>query len=110
MDAIEVRRADGELVGFVAAHGEHWQARTVFGAPLATADDAGAAEELLLGTGLAVLAEPWWLRRDGEWVRVAVLEAGPGRVTVRVGRFPDPSERPVTLTGAAAAGLRRRPT
>ncbi len=109
MNGIEVRREDGELVGFVAAHGDRWQARTVFGAPLATADDSDEAEEVLLGTGLAVLAERWWLHRDGEWLPVAVLEAGPGRVTVQVGRFPEPLDRPVTLTGEAAAGLRRQP-
>jgi hypothetical protein len=109
MDGIEVRRSDGELVGFVAEHDGRWQARTVFGAQLAVTDDEQAAESAVLNAGLAALAEPWWLHRAGRSVPVMLLEAAPGRVTVRVGRHPDPKDRPLVLTGADAAGLRRRP-
>jgi hypothetical protein len=109
MHGIEVRRSDGELVGFVAEHDGRWQARTVFGAQLAVTDDEGAAQSAVLDAGLAALAEPWWLHRDGRWEPVMLVEAAPGRVTVRLGRFPDPGARPLVLTGADAAGLRRRP-
>ncbi|MGI5128874.1 hypothetical protein ACQEVB_18870 [Pseudonocardia sp. CA-107938] len=109
MHGIEVRRDDGELVGFVAEQDGRWHARTVFGAQLAVTDDERAAESAVRRAGLAALAEPWWLHRDGRWVPVMLVEAAPGRVTLRIGRYPDPTERPLVLTGADAAGLRRRP-
>jgi len=118
MSGIEVRRDDGELIGFVepAADGG-WRALAVFGGELATAPDRDAAIAEVRAAGLGVLTERWWYRDGGEWLPASILEAGPGRVTAVVGhdgRFagvlgnPDPVV-PLTLTGADAAALRRRP-
>src|ERR1700754_2697248 len=105
-DRHEVRRDDGELVGFVEPDGTGWRALTVFGAELAVAADRDAAEAEVISAGLAVLAERWWYP-DGERGGPAVLrEAGPDRVTALLGDLRD-GPRPVTLTGGAAARLRR---
>jgi hypothetical protein len=114
----EVRRDDGELIGFVEpARDGGWRALTVFGAELATAADEDAAIDEVRTAGLAVLAERWWYRDGEEWLPAAIQEAGPGHVTAIVGdgtRFvnvignPD-APVPLTLTGPDAARLRRRP-
>jgi hypothetical protein len=118
MSRTEVRRDDGELIGFVEpARDGGWRALTVFGAELATAPDQDAAIDEVRGAGLAVLAERWWYLDGEEWLPAAIREAGPGRVTVVVGdaaQFvnvvgnPD-GLAPLTLTGPDAARLRRRP-
>ncbi|MFC4948918.1 hypothetical protein [Pseudonocardia sp. GCM10023141] len=109
MSRYEVRRDDGELLGFVepdAVGG--WRALSVFGAELATADDRDGAEEQVAAVGLAVLAERWWYRDGTAWVPATLTEAAPERVTAVVGVFPD-TPRTLTLVGSAAAGLSRRP-
>lgn len=112
------RDGDGELLGFVEPAGDGgWHALTVFGAELAAAPDRDAAVEVVESSGLAVLAERWWYRDGDEWLPALIQEAAPGRVVAVVGddtRFAAVVGRPdaaplLTLTGAAAAGLRRRP-
>ncbi|GAA0924925.1 hypothetical protein [Pseudonocardia zijingensis] len=119
MSRIEVHRdGDGELLGFVepAADGG-WRALVVFGAELTTAPDRDTAIAEVRSGALPALAERWWYRDGEEWVPAAIQEAGPGRVTAVVGDGslfagvignPD-AAAPVTLTGADAAALRRRP-
>jgi hypothetical protein len=118
MSRIEVRRDDGELIGFVEPAGDGgWRALVVFGAELTTAPDRDTAIAEVRAAGLGVLAERWWYRDGEEWLPAAILEAGPGRVTAVVGdgsRFagvvgnPD-AALPLVLTGPEAAGLVRWP-
>jgi hypothetical protein len=116
MSGIEVRRDDGELIGFVERAADGWRALTVFGAELATAPDQDAATAEVRAAGLGVLAERWWYHDGEEWLPAAIREAGPGRVVAVVGdgaQFANvvgnPDDAPITLTGADAARLRRRP-
>lgn len=102
------RDHDGELLGFVEpGAGGGWRALAVFGAELDTAGDRDAAEDIVASIGLAVLADRWWFRDGDTWVPAVIQEAGPERVRAFVGALPD-TPRAVTLTGSAAAGLRRR--
>ena len=112
------RDGDGELLGFVEPSADGgWRALTVFGAELATAPDRDTAIAEVESAGLAVLAERWWYRDGEEWLPAVIQEAAPGRVTAVVGdgtRFVNAVGRPdvalpLTLTGSAAAALRRRP-
>ena len=119
MTMIEVRRGgDGELLGFVEPATEGgWRALAVFGAELSTAPDQAAAVEAVEAAGLAALAERWWYRDGEQWLPAVIQEAAPGRVTAVVGdgtRFVNAAGRPdiplpITLTGADAAALSRRP-
>jgi hypothetical protein len=118
MTRTDVRREDGELLGFVepAADGG-WRALTVFGAELATAPDQDAAVAEVESAGLGVLAERWWYRDGAEWLPAMIQEAAPDHVVAVVGdgsRFVNAVGRsdiaiPITLRGADAAALRRRP-
>lgn len=118
MSRIEVRRDDGELIGFVEPDGDGgWRALVVFGAELATAPDRDTAIAEVREAGLGVLAERWWYHDGEEWLPAAIQEAGPGHVTAVVGDGsrsanvignPD-AALPLTLTGPEAAALRRRP-
>jgi hypothetical protein len=117
MSRTEVRRDDGELIGFVEPDGDGgWRALAVFGAELAAAPDRDSAIAEVRAAGLGVLAERWWYRDGEEWLPAAIMEAGPGRVVAVVGdaaQFtgvignPD-VPIPLTLTGPDAAALRRR--
>jgi hypothetical protein len=115
MSMIEVRRDDGELIGFVEPAGDGgWRALAVFGGELATAPDRDAAIAEVRAAGLGVLAERWWYHDGEEWLPAAIQEASPGRVTAVVGdgalsvnAVGNPGA-PITLTGADAAALRRR--
>jgi hypothetical protein len=118
MSKIEVRRDDGELIGFVEPAGDGgWRALTVFGAELATAPDQDAAIDEVRSAGLGVLTERWWYHDGQEWVPAAIQEARPGQVTVVVGEAAQfvnvvgssAAAAAVTLTGPDAAALRRRP-
>jgi hypothetical protein len=117
MSRTEVRRDDGELIGFVEPDEDGgWRALAVFGAELATAPDRDSAIAEVRAAGLGVLAERWWYRDGEEWLPAAILEAAPGRVVAVVGDAahftgvignPD-VVIPLTLTGPDAAALRRR--
>ena len=119
MNRFEVHRdEDGELLGFVEpADDGRWRALALFGAELTVAADRDAAVAAVEAAGLAVLTERWWYRDGDEWVPAVLQEARPGQVTAVIGdwgRFAgvvgvQDVVRPVTLTGAAAAGLRRQP-
>jgi hypothetical protein len=118
MSRTEVRRDDGELIGFVepAPDGGGWRALAVFGAELATAPDRDSAVAEVQAAGLGVLAERWWYRDGEEWLPAAILEAAPGRVVAVVGDDAQfvgvvgaaDMAIPLTLTGPDAAALRRR--
>jgi hypothetical protein len=112
----EVRRDDGELIGFVEPDGSGiWRYLTVFGSELGTAVDEGSAVAELHRLGLGVLAERWWFRGEP----VTIVEASPGRVLAQVGGFagalaivPGAPDAHVTteLTGSELAELSlRRP-
>ncbi|MCW0214726.1 MAG: hypothetical protein OJJ54_15315 [Pseudonocardia sp.] len=78
----EVRRDDGELIGFVEPEpAGSWRYLTVFGGELGTAADEGSAVAELHRLGLGVLLERWWFRGEP----VTIVEASPGRVRVQVG-------------------------
>ena len=110
------RDGNGELLGFVEPDADgRWRALTVFGAELTTAPDRDGAVAEIEAIGLGVLAERWWYRDGEEWLPAAIQEASPGRVVAVVGdgawsvnAIGGPNTA-VTLTGAAAAALRRRP-
>lgn len=81
----EVRRDDGEVLGRLVPTAGGWQATTVFGAPLGEVTDRDGALETLHETGLACLAEPWWVQTmDDTRRREALLvEVRPHRVRLR---------------------------
>ena len=117
MSRTEVRRDDGELIGFVEPDRDGgWRALAVFGAELATAPDRDSAIAEVRAAGLGVLAERWWYHDGAEWLPTVILEAAPGRVVAVVGDAAQfvgvvgaaDMAIPVTLTGPDAAGLRRR--
>ena len=99
-DWTPVHRADGELVGWLAADG---RPRLLTGAPLATDDGI----EQLRSRGLAALDRRWWARLPGEpmtgvvdagrpdedwtWQPVVLVESSPTGCTVRP-EWPAPGE------------------
>ena len=101
-DWTPVHRADGELVGWLAADG---RPRLLTGAPLAAPADDGVAQ--LRSRGLAALDRRWWARLpaplppglipagepDDEWVwqPVVLVESFPTGCTVRP-EWPAPGE------------------
>ena len=100
-DWTPVHRADGELVGWLAADG---RPRLLTGAPLATAGDG---IEQLRSHGLAALDRRWWARlpggpmtgvvdggateEDWTWQPVVLVESSPTGCTVRP-EWPAPGE------------------
>jgi hypothetical protein len=81
------RPEDDELVGYLVATGDGSTPVTLFGHPLSGPTEAEEAEALLLGRGLAVLAEPWWLDAAGdgaadEGYRVQIMSADREAVVV----------------------------
>ncbi|MFI6483652.1 amidohydrolase family protein [Nonomuraea sp. NPDC050663] len=82
----EVRRDDGELLGWAVPMSGGWQATTIFGAPLGKPSDHGEALDLLRSRGLACLAEPWWARigDDTTWREVQIIEATADEVRLRL--------------------------
>ena len=101
-DWTPVHRADGELVGWLAADG---RPRLLTGAPLAAPADDGVAQ--LRSRGLAALDRRWWARLpaplppglipagepDDEWAwqPVVLVESSPTGCTVRP-EWPAPDE------------------
>ncbi|MGY1754297.1 hypothetical protein [Blastococcus sp. SYSU D01042] len=97
-----VYRADGELVGWLAADG---RPRLLTGAPLAAPAHDGV--ELLRSRGLAALDRRWWARlpdgpltglvdagepdEDWTWQPVVLVESSPAGCTVRP-EWPAPGE------------------
>lgn len=114
------RRDDGELLGWirpaVPADPEGWVAVDVLGRVVTPATDWLAAEAVLEEHGIAWLADPWMLEREGDRpLRVRILEVtpdeegAPGRIVVKVDDFGDmtrpPTER-FTLPWPLPARLR----
>lgn len=81
----DVVRDDGERLGRVVPTAGGWQPTTVFGAPLGEPTDHDHAVAVMHDRGLAVLAEPWWVRRLGDtaWQEAHLLEVSPDRVRLR---------------------------
>lgn len=81
----DVVRNDGERLGQVVPTAAGWQPTTAFGAPLGEPTDHDDAVAVLHARGLAVLAEPWWMRRLGDttWQEAHLLEVSPDRVRLR---------------------------
>jgi len=81
----DVRRDDGELLGRIVPTAGGWQATTTFAAPLGGVTGHDEAMETLLTLGMSCLAEPWWMRGDGEtgWREVELMEVRSDRVRVR---------------------------
>lgn len=91
MTGQQVRREDGELVGWLlpADTSDGWVPATVFGAALAGPTDRAAAERVVREQGLSSLAEQWWVRRrvvavgaDG-WRPAWLVEVEPDRLRLR---------------------------
>lgn len=88
------RPDDDELVGYLVPEGDLVIPVTLFGAPLAQASDEFDAAAVLDAEGLACLADQWLLAAPGagpgdtnEAVAVAVAEAAPDRLVLRVVDF-----------------------
>ncbi len=103
------RRDDGELVGWIRPAGEEWAAIDVLGREVVTSVDWLDAETALEERGLAFLADPWMLERDGQApLRVRLLEVTPARIVVKAEDYGDVSrgsER-ITLPWPLPARLR----
>lgn len=106
---VACHREDGELVGFLAPAEDGWVPTTVFGYPLGEATDRDSAEDLLLATGLSVLADRWSLRDGDTWLDALILEARPDAVTVSiVDANVEPYGQRRTLRAPIGDRLRRR--
>ncbi len=105
------RRGDGELVGWIAAAGDEWDAFDVLGRAVVASVDWLAAEEALEERGLAFLADPWMLEREGAApLRVRMVEVAPERIVVKAEDYGDmtaASER-IVLPWPLPARLRPR--
>lgn len=80
---IEHRRADGELLGWIRPEGDGFVVIDLLGREDPTPRDWPAAEEALEEKGLAWLAEPWELERDGEVIDVRITGVSPSGITVK---------------------------
>lgn len=92
------RREDGELVGWIRpadgaeAAGEDWTAIDVLGREVAASVDWLDAEAALEAHGLAFLADPWMLEREGAApLRVRMVEVTPDRIVVKAEDYGDMS-------------------
>ena len=94
-DWTPVHRADGELVGWLAADG---RPRLLTGAPLAAPVDDGIAQ--LRGCGLAALDRRWWARLPGGPMTAVVDAENPDE---------DWTWQPVVLVESSPTGCRVRP-
>jgi len=118
-DLVPVHRTDdGELCGHVRALPDGtWESCTVWGGTLAIHGTREHAQQYVLDSGLAALADRWWYcaadRGDeSEWEVVCIVEASPERVLLALGCYSMPGVPTVTLTRAALDSrpvLRREP-
>ncbi|WP_431804624.1 hypothetical protein [Microbacterium sp. bgisy203] len=103
------RRGDGELVGWILPDGERWRALDLLGREVVADAEWLDAEDAIERRGLAYLADPWVLEREGAVpLRVRLLEVTPERIVVKAEDFGDvsrPTER-VTLPWPLPAALR----
>lgn len=84
------RRDDRELVGWIRPEGDAWTAVDVLGRVVVASVEWLDAEEALEGRGLAFLADPWMLERDGEPpLRVRLVEVTPARIVVKAEDYGD---------------------
>ncbi len=111
----EVRRDDGELLGFVRPTDDgRWAGLAVFGGTIGTRPTVAAARALVLEDGLASLADRWFYRPagDGDWQVVRIQEAWPGRAVGVVGLYALPDVPPFEVKAAdlaAGAEMTREP-
>ncbi len=113
----EIRRdEDGELLGFVQSSpgnaGGEWLALSVFGGLVAAWDTEAAACEHVHSSGLAILAETWWVRPEpaAPWYEATLVEVRPDEVrcryteadfTLRTVAIPHPGPETLRLTRPA---------
>jgi len=84
------RRDDGELVGWIRPAGDDWTAVDILGREVAASVDWLDAEAALEQRGLAFLADPWMLERDGTApLRVRMVEVTPDRIVVKTEDYGD---------------------
>jgi hypothetical protein len=104
----EVRRDDGELCGFVAAHDGQWSATTVFGGRLGMHADRADAERQVHDDGLASLAERWTLVDgvSGEEQVACIQESSPTGVTLALGYYSLPGVPTLTVSSDELAAGR----
>lgn len=88
--ATPVFRDDGELVGLLIPDGEQVAPCTVFGFQIGHSRPSADAAEFLLTEGLGILAEPWEMYENGQWLNVRILEANPTSVTVTFADYGQP--------------------
>lgn len=73
------RRDDGETLGWIRPEGEFWLAVDVLGREVSGPVEWLDAEAALEDRGIAWLADPWMLEREGAGVlRVQLVEVTPG--------------------------------
>lgn len=101
---------DGELCGYVLHRLGTWQALTVFGGLLESADSEEAAADVVRTVGLAALAERWLLSTDAapDAEIVCIQEASPAGVTVAVGYYSMPGVPTLHVSAAELADGRVR--
>jgi hypothetical protein len=81
------RGTDRELIGWIRPEGDEWVAVSLFGEDVSGPLEWVDAEEALEAVGLAWLAEPWMLEREGrEPVRVRIVDVSPATADAREGR------------------------
>lgn len=84
------RRDDGEVVGWILPDADSWRAIDVLGRDVISGAEWLDAEEALEQRGLAFLADPWVLEREGaDPLRVRMVEVTPMRIVVKVDDFGD---------------------
>lgn len=84
----EHRRADGELLGWIASQDDAFVAIDLLGrhsSPATLLD----CEEHLENLGLSYLAEPYLFRIAGDWVQVRLVEVNSERIVVKEEDFGD---------------------
>lgn len=82
------RRDDGELLGWIRPEADLWVPVDLFGRDRGAATEWLDAEEVLEARGLAWLADPWILEREGgDAVQVRVVEVSADRVVVKTDDF-----------------------
>ncbi len=78
------REDDGELLGFIVHDNLGWEAQTIFGYPLARADDKQSVDQVVREQGLKSLLGVWQYfdRDDQSWHTCIIKEAFEHKVKV----------------------------
>lgn len=81
--AVEHRRDDGELLGWIFPSGDLWQGIDVLGLPVGSPGEWLDVEELLEQRGIGFLADPYTLDTDQGPLRVRLVEVTPDGIVVK---------------------------